>query len=367
MSCNKSKGTIITIYDQKNFGNRLQNYALQKVLQTLNIKTETISYAKKYSLLKCNLLFLFHRFTKYRWSQDSPFWKYEWKRLKKFIKFNRKYISTKWIKEIQEINTNESNYFILGSDQVWNVEWYNELKKDLFLLAFCPNNKKICYAPSFGTSVLPPQWNALFKKYMSSMRALSSREEAGVKLIKELTGREAELLIDPTLLLDVDDWIKIAKKPKVKNINAPYILTYFLGDMSEDCRQLIEQIKKEKQYKVYNLLEKQENNIYWSGPSEFIYLFANAQIVLTDSFHACVFSFLFRKPFIVYERNNMGNMMSRIDTFLNTFDLQRKYAKNSQINNIFEADYSSGFEKLKKERKKSYEYLNKAMNLQYYS
>lgn len=102
-----------------------------------------------------------------------------------------------------------------------------------------------------------------------------------------------------------------------------------------------------------------------SDPSEFIYLIANAKLVMTDSFHACVFSFLFNKPFLVYSREGSeGNMMSRMDTLLGKFDLKRKYVDSGLSNDIFECDYSNGYKQLVKERAKVEAFLHKSLHIE---
>lgn len=365
MSLNKKRATIVTLYDQKNYGNRLQNYAVRNVLEMLGIEVETLSYVKKIFDLKFYMMFIFHKLTRYHFSKDPFFWKKGYHYFENFVKFNNEFIPTKWIKDIEEIKEKESDYFVLGSDQVWNAEWYSiDILKDLFLLTFCDNRKKICFSPSFGVSSLPEEWKGWFKDNLVKFHALSVREEAGVKIIKELTNRDAELLIDPTLMLDADDWLKIAKCPKHVDVDRPYVLTYFLGEKTIECEALLEELQGKKHLCIYNLRDTNQPDLYISGPREFIYLFSKAEIILTDSFHACVFSFLFQKPFLVYRRKGKDeNIMSRIYTFLNRFDLQRKLVNDREYKNIFEADYKNGYEQLEKERKKVFKYLRESMNL----
>ena len=110
--------------------------------------------------------------------------------------------------------------------------------------------------------------------------------------------------------------------------------------------------------------DRDQPELYVSGPEEFIFLLSKAKLVLTDSFHACVFSFLFRKPFLVYKREDtQNNMMSRIDTLLKKFKLQRKFVDSGLHNELFECDYDLGYEILAKERVKVIEFLKKSMNL----
>ena len=125
----------------------------------------------------------------------------------------------------------------------------------------------------------------------------------------------------------------------------------------------MEELKK-MGYEIYNFLEKSQPYIYTAGPSEFIYLISHAQLILTDSFHACVFSFIFNKPFVVYDRKGTQcSMNSRIETLLKKFDLERKYANSNLENDIWEHNYEKGYEQLELERTKVLDFLRKALNV----
>lgn len=363
---NKKKAIIVTIYDPKpNYGNRLQNYAVQTVLESLGVKTETISAEKSMVSEKEKLKYYIQRLFKYRLPGNKTFWKAIFPRLLVFDRFNRHYINTKHIDQIDQID--EADYYVLGSDQVWNATWYDKesIKKDLFLLTFARPEQKVCFSPSFGIDTLPTEWIPWFKHKLKSFPFLSVREEAGKILIWELTGKEAEILIDPTMMLDKVKWMKIAKKPMKLNLNTPYILTYFLGGRSDRINNDLNRIAKENGFNIYNLLDETQQGVYVSGPCEFIYLISQAKLVLTDSFHACVFSFLFQKPFLVYSRQGKeNNMMSRIETLLKKFNLERKYVDSGLENELLEADYSDGYKQLIIERQKTMTFLKKSMNLQ---
>ena len=159
--------------------------------------------------------------------------------------------------------------------------------------------------------------------------------------------------------------LEFAKVSKNIDYSKPYILTYFLGNRSEQIESDMKKYAREYNYKLYNLMDYTQFNVFISGPSEFIYLIEHASLVLTDSFHACVFSFLFNKPFLVYSRqsDNMENMMSRIETFLSKFHLERKYVNSGLINDVMECDYIEGFKQLEIERKKVIEFLKMSMKI----
>lgn len=359
--------SIITIYDI-NIGNRLQNYAVQNVLQGLGYLVATVRYPVEYRVtLKIQLKKIVHHLSGYRFSHGNVYWKtlnLRKARIKSFETFNNKHICEQKIRNLSQIK--EADYYVLGSDQVWNPGWYsyNTLKKDLFLLSFTKPEKKICFAPSFGIEQLPEKWKPWFRKYLADIPKLSVRENSGAKIIKELTGKDACVMIDPTLMLDRDQWNEISVKPTKINTNQPYILTYFLGGRSDETERSIKQYAEQMHALVYHLVDPEQPDMYVTGPSEFLYLVAHAKLVLTDSFHACVFSFLYGKPFLVYNRQDDSGMMSRIETMLKKFQLERKYAASGLENDLLECDYQSGYEILKGERKKALHFLKVSMKME---
>ena len=111
-------------------------------------------------------------------------------------------------------------------------------------------------------------------------------------------------------------------------------------------------------------MDKYNVVLFSLGPVEFVFLIDHASLVLTDSFHACVFSFLFNRPFVVYDRTGTERgMTSRIDTLLSKLDIQRKYAGLITECDLFECNYEEGHRRLKEERQKTIDFLRKSMNL----
>lgn len=355
---------ILTICDQRNYGNRLQNYAVQWVLEKLGCDVLSISVEKRSAAKTAKMKALLQKLSGYHLPGDKMYWKAEFPRSLAFDRFNRKYIPIRYVKSIVEIG--EADYFVTGSDQVWNANWYPYLpiRKDAFLLSFAKPEQKVCFSPSFGVEELPEEWAEWFRTQLATFPRISVREEAGARIVRELTGKEAEVLIDPTMMLDASDWLKIAKAPKKVDCDRPYILTYFLGGRSERVERDLKRYAEENGFAVYHLMDREQPELYATGPSEFISLISHAKLVLTDSFHACVFSFLFQKPFLVYAREGKEkNMMSRLDTLLKKFHLERKYADSGLPNDLLEADYGEGYQQLKAEREKALAFLKESMHL----
>lgn len=363
------KIAIITLNDNNNYGNRLQNYALQKFLNKYFSDDVTTIWYEKNSYMhpiniwnwKSFIKFIinknnFRNYLKYTYILDCI-------RMNYIQKFTKK-ITTVFEFDINKIS-NKYDYFIVGSDQVWNPYFGSRKQQYIRLLKFVPKEKSIAYAASFGISSLPNEFKEVFKQSLNEMKAISVRENAGVKIIKDLAGIDVPVVVDPTLLLTREEWQKITLKPEWYN-NEKYILTYFLGNPSP----IIEKIAKDNDWKIYNLMDTDNLDLYTSRVEEFIYLIEHAQLVCTDSFHASVFSIIMNTPFLVVNRQQKGvaDMSSRIDTLLNLFNFKDRYLTNGKCNlsdkQILNMDFSNVGSIQNKERARSIAYLKEAMNLE---
>lgn len=351
---------IITLHSiEPNYGNCLQNYAVQIVYNSLGFDTSTELYRNEYfckkDILKIIILKLSFGMVPRASERYNSYCKKQ-----SFQKFYDKYIKSITHRRVTDI-IDKYDFFSVGSDQVWNYKWYNGDDCSRFLLSFVDSPNKIAFSPSFGVESIDDNWRDVYANELSKFKAISVREKTGAEIIKQLTGRDAAVIVDPTMLLSKADWKKISKKPKGVEEDG-YVLTYFLSPMSNEARNRLENVSKG--FKVYKLNDCEDTIIGKSGPSEFIWLFEHANLILTDSFHACVFSFLFGKPFIVFDRNWNGlNMNSRIDTLLHTFRLERKYANSGLENDIWEHDYTEGYKQLENEREKAIKFLKEALGV----
>ena len=202
-----------------------------------------------------------------------------------------------------------------------------------------------------------------FQKYLNHIRCLSCREIQGVEIIKNLTGREARLVLDPTLLLSKTEWEKIAKKTKYVP-DGEYLLTYFLGSVTEEYDKRIKKIANKNRLKIYNIMDLSDMDKFSTNPSEFIYLIKNAKLICTDSFHGTIFSIIFNKPYIIFERNSsMENMNSRFESLNQILELPNRNYNKIKENEIFNIDYNKINKNIEKEKIKSIEYLKKSLDL----
>lgn len=370
------KIAILTLNGYFNYGNRLQNYALQEVLKELGFSVETIinesakyrrrsERSKIYKLRNKNLYeiiqIIYRKFENKLYVDNLKN-----KRTKIFKDFSKKFINeTDFIisdESIPDDLAERYDYFVTGSDQVWNPNFRKGSPIDF--LTFAPPEKRISYAASFGVSEIPEEYIENYKKWLSEMPHLSVREEAGAKIVKDLTGREATVSLDPTMLLTKEQWLSISQVPSHKPKKG-YLLTYFLGNIPKERENLLKDIAKRNDLEIVNLARVKEKIPYLTGPSEFIDYIDSASVFCTDSFHGAAFSILLETPFIVFERiDNSPSMNSRIETLLTKFKLESRFAQNIKSNEqIFEIDYSHVPPILQKERDSSINYLKNALNI----
>lgn len=189
------------------------------------------------------------------------------------------------------------------------------------------------------------------------MKKISVRETSAKLIIYDLIKKDVPVLLDPTLLLNKEEWIQALE---LKNNNKKYIFAYFLNEPSEVAKNAINYLKNEKNLSVYymNGKEKQKNNLY-GGPIEFLNYLLNAEYVLTDSFHGLAFSINFNKNFYVFDRSYLvDNQSTRLKSLLEKVDLENRFI-TTNIEKIVNNDIN--YNKVKKiieeERKKSIEYL----------
>lgn len=305
---------IVTITELDNFGNRLQNYALQETLKSLGVEVETIPNYITYR---------YRRETKRILKEIYEGLRYR-NRIKlsdilkqiRFSKFDKKYFDfSKYFSEInyisEELDCN-FDYFVAGSDQIWNP--YFSFNYDFNFLKFCSPSKRIVYSASFGVDEIPDDRKNLFMDYINNIKNVSVREYAGKEIIKKLCHREVPVFVDPSMLLSKTQWLKLAKKPFWMSKNENYILKYYLGKKDEN-KIMSELGVKYKNYRVIDIHNKLDIEKYSITPAEFIWLIDNAKIVMTDSFHGTVFSIILKTPFINQKRiDSSVSMNSRIES-----------------------------------------------------
>ena len=350
---------IITFINTINFGASLQAYALQEIIKESGNDVEIIKYVNKKIEEKetnskssiFNLKGVFKKMIMGKGikSKIIAFQKYE----QANIKFGE-VLTDDTINSINE----KYDMFITGSDQVWNMRITDGDWK-YFLDFVKDNNKKVSYAPSFGNDVFPNEMKEKASYYLKDFSALSVREESGKKLIEEILGRKAEVVLDPTLLLKKEEWQKrILFKPKIKH----YILVYFPHN-KKIVFDFVKRLKDKTGLPVIYLsispkIQKGVKTIYNASPDEFLGWIQNADYVVTGSFHGTAFSINLNKQFF-YEPSGNG---SRIDNLVRLTGTQERSILNENILVGEDIDYKMVNKKLELEREKSIKWLNNAID-----
>ena len=386
----RKKAGILTLYHGNyNFGGLLQAYALPAVIQQkFHVDAEQIDYCwlreaadnpaskreKRASLLGClymmaysaGILF-FSRLTKRKLK----------KREHAFEKFMDEIPHSEKIYDYNTISACLERYEILicGGDQIWNDNLCGIKNTKIYTLQFASGNiRKIAYAPSMAISKTTEQFADVMREGMNQLDAISIREKRSLPLLQPLTNKRIEVVVDPVLLLKEDDWLKVIRCPQ---IGQKYILCYLLGDNLQQ-RKAVKRFSSHTKCKTVtfphilcNVVRKCDlffGDIQnYDGPREFLGLIQNAELVITDSFHACVFSMIFETPFEVFERNKIGekgNMNSRIYDFLEEYHLERQLVTEEQLaemNDIPKVDFTYAQDHWKKRRQESLTYLESAL------
>lgn len=358
---------ISTLVDYSNYGNRLQNYALQKVIENMGHsvitirdftdKTSEISLEKKVLISVKNGDFFEKVLNKIRSKKNKE---NNQKREENFRRFTERYIhESEFI-----LNEKTKDYdfddfidtYVIGSDQVWNYT-FNSFSEASFVLY--SKKPKISYAASFGVTEVPQQLLGFYKKGLEQVDYISVRENAGQRLVQEMTNQDSVVVVDPTLLLDKQDWLDIGDTGKI--YREKYLLTYFLGEKDQNQKDYIIQYAADNNYVIKELADMNDKDNWTADPSEFINLFSQAEAVFTDSFHASVFSIIFEKYFEVFERKSAGpSMNSRLDTLLKDLNLEDRWHRDKMTcSNI---NYKQVNEILAVRKQESRRFLEEALN-----
>ncbi len=316
----KKKVLLVTIQDFKNFGNRLQNYALTHIVEGIGYDVENLTVDKDKKKIRDLIIstLSFFGVKKVRTAYSIQ------KRKDACIAFSDKYIGRRLFLPQNKLEKMDYDSFcaaITGSDQVWH-NW-GRIKNELafFYLSFFPG-KRIAYAPSFGFDSFPQQDVSEHQKGLLQMNALSCRERSGCELIKEITGNETQMVLDPTLLLLRNEWEAIEQKPTF-NVPDNYALLFILGKATPEYDEEITNIVDKYKLSILNISNTHDTLHYALSPSEFIWLIHHASIVFTDSFHASVFSVIFSTRMRVFVRvsSRHGGMFSRMKDLLEPLGL----------------------------------------------
>lgn len=338
-------GIITHYYKNNNYGGVLQAYALCKKLKDLGVDAYQISYRMcdkniAYRSICIKTLVYCRRIIRECFNYVPHFsaqLKIK-KRLHKINNFRNSIPHTKKTYDLKSVSRcNDFDAYIVGSDQVWNPAWID----DAFLLNFIHQKRKFSYAASIGVDKLDSADREKFQLALKDYSSISVREEEAVELLTQLTEKNVELVLDPTLLLTGEEWSKLCER---RCPQEEYVFCYFLGEQ-ENQRKLAEAFAKEKGCQLlsvpylggrYRKVDKNFNSvkIYDVSPGRFISLIKNAKYVFTDSFHASVFSHIFHKDFFVFLPGEIKSTGCRLYTLTDMFATRERVCDTVEKKNI---------------------------------
>ena len=353
---------IITFHCSYNFGSALQAYALQRAIGILCDTVRIVDYRSA-------------DYNQYHLFRPLRPWKMAWspsilgrliERKRGFLNFsaNRLNLTPKKYSyhnesRLEELQ-NTFDVFICGSDQIWNLDCTGGVVEPFFL-SFAGDRRRIAYAPSLAhTSFNPKNYDkGRVAALLSDFDFLSVREEETIPLFQPLVNKRIEVVLDPTLLLDADAYADMADTHVEKH---PYVFMYLL----RECPELIESATamgaegacviyiSEKDFAIPN-----SKNLFGAGPEEFVSLIVHADAVLTNSFHAVVFSVLFHKPFRVFA---IDKSSSRMRDLLGKLGIPERCVSSVDASPVEDANWDEVDRKLEELRVGSWDFLRRALS-----
>lgn len=362
----------LTFHASHNYGSVLQAYALATKLRMLGHDTEFINLRPKsqrdaYKIIRNNDRGI-HRAFRYL---IYPALKRRYDNYEHFI--NKVLpITAEEYRTTEELEKQRFAYdaYVCGGDQIWNPACQDfEMAYYLQFLADNDSTKTISYSPSLGKTEFDEHILKDISQWLNRFDAISVREKRGAELIQSLTDKKVQMVCDPVILLDKEEWEKLAVRPKLKK---PYILVYFLEN-NHGSRNLTAYLKKITGYDVVIFNEyirdfiKPYHKAYSASPEEFVGLFMNASFVYTNSFHGTAFATIFEKPFLSAIASNQEHAVNNNDSrkidYLNQIGLNdRLYTSGLPGKDmLLNVDYTNAKKKIKEFKEQSLTYLRNAL------
>lgn len=364
------KIAIMTWYTDINYGSLLQAYALSSVLSQKG-KTDIIDYHptrgalvklskkeiiiqkiinKEKNILNPNIIV---------GECALPFKEF----IKKYLKTTEPYGDIDEVRKLNDIY----DLFVCGSDQIWSPLAFNP---HYFLDFVQDRNKMIAYAPSLGVSHFPnPESEHQIGQLIERFEFLSCREKTGCALIKQITGKDAIRVLDPTLLLKEKEWTEAFSLRKKGNIK-PYLLAYFLGE-NKHYWKAVQKLANQLNLEV-RIVPVYKKDLHRQGvierhldPRQFVELFYNATYICTDSFHGTAFSANFNKPFSCFQRfsnADVNSQNSRVYDFLKLIGMENRLVTKISDLNHDDISFSEANKRLEMCRKESLKFLNTSID-----
>lgn len=337
------KIALITFF-KNNYGSILQCYATKHFVESMECKCDVIcdqslnnpsffARIKKIPSLIIKFLnpFFLKAYKEIRFGQKCIFLSSNSKKKMDDFLFNHLHVKKL---SVAKKNTLLYDWFLAGSDQIWNVKTFFY---PFYFLTFAPRAKRIALAPSFGISEIPKYNQKILRKALDGFDYISVREETGVNIVKKYSNAKVCRIADPTFIYDADEWRGFAKEGIV--IPQKYILVHFLNEPNEVALEsmcwLSSQLNLDivaigYRYDSFNHLKRFAFKD--GGPWDYVKMIDKAEYVITDSFHSSLFSINFNKRFFVFHRNYLASKQtSRISDLLERFGIGNRLIADIEV------------------------------------
>lgn len=351
---------ILTFHRAFSYGAVLQAYALQNFLRKNNIENEIIDYNCEYMVEHYQKIIRKtngNRLKGFLWSLLTA--DKIRKERKVFSRFVEKHLrlSKPYDKDNIDEVADQYSRFIVGSDQVWSPTCVGF--DPVYFLPFAKPFKKYSYSASIATNEITESIKEEFKRRISDFKGLSLREKSGKEIVEKLTGQQATIHIDPTLLMEKDDWDTLAEKSEIRE---PYILIFTVlkqVNLIDYALKLSEKTGMKVIFLNNNDIKKIKGITYIDpvSPGEFISMIKNASYVCTNSFHGTAFSLIYEKDFVVETQTGSGENI-RSQEIMTKLGLASRILSRENTPDINEkSNWMTVRNKLKEEKEKSLQYL----------
>ena len=366
---------IITWFSYENYGTKLQAFALQKYLKELGNDVEIINFTPPETyMLKEKTSSLWDKIknqpkkykTKYILQKYNDEIRSRYKKMDGFIDNNCNLTIKADNDDIYVDVCNSFDLLICGSDQIWNPNLYHKYYFADFEKIKTP---KISYAPSLGVNKINSEVEPNLKRSLEKFSFVTVREDTGANLLRNIIKKDIPVVLDPTLLLSKNTWIKYTNNDFLSLDD--YVLCYFLSDNKNHWKAAS---RFAKSHNLQLIIIPQEAESYEknckicpeAGVEDFLGLILNATYVITDSFHGTVFSLIFQKQFYTFERfkeNKYSSQNSRIRNLLEKVSLNSRLIEFNQkiIDDKNNINYKIIDLKLKENVERSKEELNRGL------
>lgn len=369
-------------YMANNYGSKLQALATIKVLEDMGIEYEIINYRKKglkhklkalprlFNPVVIDGIIVQRQLAKAR--TEFPHVADRYKRYKEYDAdhFLEKTVNVDYYSQLQEL-AKKYQAVLTCSDQLWSP---SGLGTNFYNLMFVPDDiRKISWSSSFGVNKIPWYQKKATRNYINRIEYVSMRENSGASIVKEITGRDVPVLMDPVFVYTKEEWARMIPVEQIYDF--PYILCYILGENVE-YRKRVEEFAKKRNIKIVALTfcntyveyDKHFGDVVPSGvsPDRFLNLLRGAEYVCTDSFHGAAFSVIMEKRFAIFNRysdNSLASKNTRIDNLCENLDLEQTRASaDMDLRTVLHSDinYVLVKQKLQKYIDGTKEYLRKA-------